>query len=161
MLFFIVKCLGYREIYIQGGGRKHFTRHFGSQTVIIWIIQSGSYEANKLEICKNKKIVLWYLSFIVRILLSDIRSWSRFWETVHASRVLMSAKQSIVCWELVHLQTNQTHFCCKFWRHSLDITLSDSGDTCDPKWHLKCPRKFRASPWILRCTSRRRSSKGK
>ena len=51
------------------------------------------------------------VSFGMRMFLSDIWSTSNFWVTVHASWVLMS---------VTHLDWI-SHFCCKCWRHSLDL----------------------------------------
>ena len=47
---------------------------------------------------------------------------------------------------------------------SLDFVwpcLSDSRDICGPKWHIKCPRKFRPSPWILPIKKLRGKTEGK
>ena len=144
MLFFIVKCLGYQEIYIQGGGRKHFTRHFGSQTVIIWIIQSGSYEANKLKICINKKFVLWYLCPSVRVY-----SFQTF------DLDLVSEKPCTLpgCWcrqnnrscieDSPIYRLNQNYFCCKCWLHSLEyMTLIEWFWYLWPKMAFKMPQEF-------------------
>ena len=79
---------------------------------------------------------------------SDIWSWSSFRVTVHASWVLMSAKQSIVYWGLTHLQSLiKVTFCCKYWLHSLDMTLFEWFSLW-PRMAFKCLRNFRLSPWI-------------
>ena len=80
-----------------------------------------------------------FVSFGIRMLLSDIWSRSNFCDGVTAHfepRVLMSAKQSIVYWGRTHPFTDWiSHFCCplKCWLHLLDLIwpcLSDSGDIC-------------------------------
>ena len=82
------------------------------------------------------------------MLLSDIWSRSSFWVTVHASRVLMSAKQSIVYRGLAHLQTES-----KLLLLQMLASLARIYDPvwviliCGPKWRLKCPRNFRSSPY--------------
>ena len=88
----------------------------------------------------------------MRMLLSDIWSRSNFWVTVHLpgcwcrqnNRSWILRTRPFIDWI--------NHFCCKCWFHSLDLIwhcLSDSDDICDPKCHIKCPRNFRPSPWIL------------
>ena len=119
-----------------------------------------------------------FVSLRVRILLSDIwsRSRSSFWVTVHASWVLMSAKQPPV------YRLNQSHLCCKWWHYWPDMTLFERFWRCLwhrklslsqfcrfcvyshrmahvgwffwylwPKMASKCPRNFRPPPWILLC----------
>ena len=82
-----------------------------------------------------------HVSFSMRMLHSDIWSRSNFWVTVHASWVLMSVKQ------LIHSPIYRLN-------HSLLLQMlvsfarCYSDDICGPKWHLKCPRNFRLSPWI-------------
>ena len=45
---------------------------------------------------------------------------------------------------------NKTHFCCKFWIHSLDMKLFYRFKWCKwPKMAFKCPRNFCPPPWIL------------
>ena len=57
-----------------------------------------------------------YVSFRMRMLLSDIWSRSNFWVTVHPFWVLISVKQ------LIHSPIYRlNHFCCKCWLHSLDL----------------------------------------
>ena len=83
-----------------------------------------------------------YVSFSMGMLFSDIWSRCNFW-VVHTSWVLMSVKLLIK-----HLQTESVTFVANVGFICL-ICLSDSDDVCGPKWHLKCPRNFRLSPWIL------------
>ena len=84
----------------------------------------------------NKKIATlnFFKSFVCLSVLSAVctdsmllsrRPRSSFWITANASSVLTSAKQSIansvrtpqfIC-------CNQSHFCCKCWLNSLDVTL--------------------------------------
>ena len=84
-------------LIIQGGGRKslgHLIRHCRSR-----ISESSKQGHTKLintTVSPKGEFCSIFLSFIVRILLSDIKSGSSFCVTVHASQVLMSAKTCIV-----------------------------------------------------------------
>ena len=104
-LFALKRWLASKGGIIQGDGRKllgHFTRHFRSQTSSESSSQGHMKRINPKFATKKVSFMI-FVSFRVRMLLSDVWSRSSFWVTVHASRVLVSAKQSIVYWGLAHL----------------------------------------------------------
>ena len=117
-------------LIIQGGGRKslgHLIRHCRSQ--ISESSKQGQMKLINTTISTKVEFYSIFLSFIVRILLSDIKSGSSFRVTVHASQVLKSAKTCIVYSPI-----------SKCWLHSLDMTLFERlGWYCGTKWRLKCP----------------------
>ena len=84
-------------LIIRGGGRKslgHLIRHCRSQ--ISESSKQGQMKLINTTISTKVEFYSIFLSFIVRILLSDIKSGSSFRVTVHASQVLKSAKTCIV-----------------------------------------------------------------
>ena len=91
------------------GGRKflgHFWRHFISQ-ISEESSKVGHTKRGEKEEEKNTKESVIFVSFSMHMLLSDIWSRSSFWVTVHASWVLMSAK------ELPVYRRNQSHLLLK------------------------------------------------
>ena len=95
--------------WVASNGRKflgHFICHFRSQ-----ISSDSSKQGHMKRINPKFTTETRFLSYLypqvecASMFLSDFWSRSSFWVTVRASRVLMSAKQSIVYWGLAHLQT--------------------------------------------------------
>ena len=116
---------------IQGGGRKflgHLIRHCRSR-ISSESSKRGHTKRINTTVSTKSEFCSIFLSFIVRMILSDIRSGSSFRVTLHASQVQMSAKKSIVYSPI-----------SKCWLHSLDMTLFEwLGWYCGTKWRLKCP----------------------
>ena len=120
---------------LSGGGRKflgHWIRHCRSRMSSESSKQGHTKRINQTISTKSEFCSI-FLSFVVHILLSSIRSGSIFRVTVNASK----------CW------CRQTNLSCTrpfpnaaFIRYILWPCLSNWDDICDTKLRLKCPRIF-------------------
>ena len=99
---------------IQGNGRRVISKEaVGNSWDILYAILGHRHQnlpntvisSEQTQYFQQKVSFMMFVSYSVPLLLSNIWSRSNFRVTVNVCRVLMSSKQTVVCWELARLHS--------------------------------------------------------